>query len=185
MPIARRLTRRFRRFLREEDGLITTESIIVMPLLVWVFLALFVYWDAFRAQNTSIKASYVIADIVSRENTAINNNFITGMHQVFDYMVNTPEDTWIRVSSVQYRQWDDRYLVLWSRSTDTSRSPVQTTTTLATQRDRLPILADADTLIVVETWRRFRPAFWVGLPARTFYEFTVVRPRFLSPLPIS
>jgi Flp pilus assembly protein TadG len=174
-----------RRFGRTEDGFITIEAIIVLPLLLWVFLALFVYWDAFRAENTSVKSSYVIADMISREPAAVNTAYINGMHQVFRYMNRTTEDTWIRVSSVQYRQSDNSYRVLWSRTTNATRAPVHTTATMAAHRNRLPILVDQDAVIVVETWRRFTPAFRVGLDRRTFDEFTVIRPRLLIPLPIS
>lgn len=185
MVMQRHLNDRLRRFRQDEAGFISVEAIIVMPLLLWVFLALFVYWDAFRAENTSIKSTYVIADMISRENFPVNTAYINGMHQVFRYMNDTDEDTWIRVTSVQFRQSDNTYRVIWSRSTNTTRAPVHTQATLATQRHRLPVLADQDAVIVVESWRRFTPAFGVGLSRRTFDEFTVVRPRLLLPLPIS
>ena len=183
--LRRALRARLHRFRQDESGFISIEAIIVMPLLLWVFLALFVYWDAFRTENTSIKSTYVIADMISRESMPVNNAYINGMHQVFRYMNDTDEDTWIRVSSVQFRQSDNTYRVVGSRTTNASRAPLHTTATMATQRHRLPILADQDAVIVVETWRRFTPAFKVGLGRRTFYEFTVVRPRLLIPLPIS
>ena len=176
---------RIRHFARDESAFISIEAIIVMPLLIWLFMALFVYWDAFRSQNTSVKASYVMADMISRENAAVNNAYINGMHSVFRYMVNTNEQTWIRVTSVQFRQSDNSYRVLWSRTTNATRAPEHTHATMALNRDRLPLLANSDTMIVVETWRRFTPPFRVGLDQRTFNEFTVMRPRFLSPLPIS
>ena len=183
--LLRRLRQTLRRFRQDERGIVSTETILVMPLLMWVFMAMFVYWDAFRAHNTSIKASYAIADLISRENAPVNNAFIGGMHSLFRYMVATDEGTWLRVSSVQYDASQDRYNVLWSRTTNTNRSPAHTTATMVAMRPKLPVPANADTLIVVETWRQFSPAFKVGLERRTFYETSVVRPRFLSPLPIS
>ncbi len=186
MPSPCRAFRRaLTRFRQDESGVITTETLIVTPLLLWVFLAMFVYWDAFRAQNTTIKASYVVADMISRENAPINTAFITGMGRVFSYMADTDEDTWIRVSSVQFSQAQNRFNVLWSRSTNLTRSPIHTTTTMALLRDKLPIISDSDTLLVIETWRQFSPAFGVGLKRRTFHEISVVRPRFLSPLTMS
>lgn len=176
---------RLRQFRDDEGAFISVETILIMPLLMWVFMALFVYWDAFRAENTSVKASYVLADMISRENAAVNAAYVNGMHLVFRYMVDTQEDTWIRVTSVQFRQSDNSYRVLWSRTTNATRAPIHTHATMAVNRPRLPNLADTDTVIVVETWRRFTPPFMVGLDRRTFNEFTVMRPRFLSPLPIS
>jgi Flp pilus assembly protein TadG len=183
--LQQRLSAHLRRFRQDEGGFISIEAIIVFPLLLWVFMALFVYWDAYRAENTSIKSTYVIADMISRENVPVNMAYINGMHQVFRYMNATDEDTWIRVTSVQYRQSDNTYRVIWSRSTNTTRAPVHTHATLATQRHRLPLLADQDAIIIVESWRRFTPAFQVGLDRRTFDEFTIIRPRLLFPLPIS
>ncbi len=43
--------RHLRRFRDQEDGLVMTEFLIMLPLLVWTFMALFVYWDAFRTIN--------------------------------------------------------------------------------------------------------------------------------------
>ena len=176
---------RLRQFRDDESAFISIEAILIMPLLMWVFMALFVYWDAFRAENTSVKASFVLADMISRENQAVNAAYVNGMHSVFRFMVDTQEDTWIRVTSVQFRQSDNSYQVLWSRTTNATRAPIHTTATMAVNRPRLPNLADTDTVIVVETWRRFTPPFTVGLSRRTFDEFSVMRPRFLNPLPIS
>lgn len=179
------LRRQIEQFARDERGVISAETVILTPLLVWVFLALFVYWDGFRAQTTTIKASYTIADLISRENAPINNAYIQGMHQVYRYMVATSEPTWMRVTSVRYTESNNRYTVLWSRTTNASRAPVQTTTTMNTLRHRLPVPADNDALLVVETWRNFTPAFQVGLSEGIFYELVTIRSRFLSPLPIS
>lgn len=181
----RYLSRPVARFIRDERGVITAETVILTPVLVWVFLALFVYWDGFRAQTTTIKASYTVADLISRESAAINNAYINGMHQVYRYMVATNEPTWMRVTSIRYSTTTDRYTVLWSRSTSSSQSPVHTNTTINELRARLPLPAHNDALLVVETWRRFTPAFQVGLSEGTFYELVTIRPRFLSPLPIS
>ena len=35
-----------RDFGRDEKGTIMAETVIVLPLLLWAYLALFVYWDA-------------------------------------------------------------------------------------------------------------------------------------------
>lgn len=177
--------RALRRFGRDGAGAISTEAVLVMPVLLWVFMAMFVYWDAYRVQNGHIKASYTVSDMISRENTAINTAYIFGMHEIYRYLSMTDEATLMRVSSVQYRISDNSYRVLWSRTTSSGRAPAHTTATMAAQRDRLPKMADSHTTLVVETWRDFTPVLSVGLPQRTFYQFTAVRPRFLSPLPIS
>jgi len=185
MMSLRRAKCRIRRFRDDDAAIISAETVIVTPLLIWVFLAMFVYWDAFRAQNTAIKGSYAIADMISRESAPINNAYITGMHNVFRYVNNTSEDTWVRVTSIRYVQSNDTFQVLWSRTSNAGRAPQHTAGTLNALRPRLPRPANTRTLIVVETWRRFTPAFQVGLDRRTFYNLEVTWPRFLEPLPIS
>ncbi|MFZ1482823.1 MAG: pilus assembly protein, partial [Paracoccaceae bacterium] len=61
------LTRQIRRFRDQEDGLVMTEFLIMLPLLVWTFMALFIYWDAFRTINQAQKAAYSVSDVISRQ----------------------------------------------------------------------------------------------------------------------
>lgn len=183
--IRRSLQARIVGFARDERGVISTEAVIITPLLLWVFFALFVYWDAFRAETATVRATYTVADMISRENAPINNAFITGMHRVYRYMVATPEATWMRVTSVRYNQNNDSFTVLWSRTTRAGAAPQHSFTTINQIKGRIPRPAHDDTLIVVESWRDYTPALKVGVSAGTFYEINVTRPRFLSPLPIS
>ncbi len=174
-----------RRFAADTRGSISMETVIVMPVLIWALMASFVYWDTFRSKNAQMKATFAVADTLSREMTGINTAYITGMHAVFRYMMQTSEPTWMRVTNVQYRASDDSYRVLWSRSTNTTRAPQLTHATLAQMRARLPLMANDDTILVIETWREYEPVFNVGLGRRIFGEFTVTRPRWLSPIPLT
>lgn len=174
-----------RRFAADTRGSISMETVIVMPVLIWALMASFVYWDTFRNQNAHMKATFAVADMLSREMTSINTAYIIGMHTVYRYMMQTTEPTWMRVTSVQYRASDDSYRVLWSRSTNNSRAPQLTHATLAAMRSRLPLMASDDTVVVVETWREYEPVFNIGLGRRIFEQFTVTRPRWLSPIPLT
>lgn len=185
MSILRLISARLRRFTKAEDGVITTEVIIILPVLIWTFLALFVFWDAFRVKNNTIKASYTLSDMISRETKPVTQTYLNGMHKVFQYMVDAGTGTNVRVTSIRYTLSNDSFTVLGGLTTDSRNLPKLNNTTLAAVKSRLPRPADSDTLLIVETWRDYRPAFWVGLNERTFYEFVVVRPRFISPLPIS
>ncbi len=47
------LDARLRRFLRQdESGALMAEAVLVLPFMLWSYLALFVYWDSYRAVNT-------------------------------------------------------------------------------------------------------------------------------------
>ncbi|MDO9526285.1 MAG: hypothetical protein Q7J57_12260 [Gemmobacter sp.] len=174
-----------RRFRDDDRGFLSVEAVFVLPLLIWVFLAMFVYWDAFRSQNTHIKASYTISDMLSREQTAVTPTMINGLHGIFRFVSNTNENTWIRITHIQYVEGTDRHNVVWRYTTRSSSAPNLSNATIGEMRPQIPIMYDGDTALIVETWRNFRPAFQVGLSDRTFYQLTVVRPRFLSPMPFT
>ena len=90
----------------------------------------------------------------------------------------------MRVSSVTWSQARNRYEIKWSRSPGNAM-PRLTTATLQTLSQHIPILADGDTVIVVETNTQFRPAFARlniaenFLEAQDFSQFVVTRPRFV------
>ncbi|MFA5538090.1 MAG: TadE/TadG family type IV pilus assembly protein [Gemmobacter sp.] len=163
-------------FLRDGRGVVSTETILVLPILIWAYLAMFVFWEAFRAVNTNAKASHTIADMISRESTVTVAD-ITGMGMIHRYLSNTPEDTSIRVTSVQYRAQGNSYRVLWSRHSNKYGEPL-TNAKLKDIEDRLPVMSDGDSVVILESWRDYRPAFAMGLEPMTISHFVLTRPRF-------
>lgn len=185
MAILSVLRRLGARFARDERGVISTELIIVTPLLVWLFLALFVYWDGYRAKNTAVKATVAVADMISRESAPINAAYINGMHKVYRYATAARRPSWMRITLIQYSEASAGFRVIWSRSTNSSRAAVHTNTSIAAMRRNLPNITDADTLMVVETWQEWTPAFWVGLSEQVFYEMSTEKMRAQALLPIT
>ena len=112
LPVPRVL----RRFVRDESGMILAEAMFVLPLLVLMYLGMFVFWEVHRAHNTNIKAAYTVADMVSRETATLNTAYINGLGSIHRYISNTGEATSIRVTHILYRASDDSYRVLWSRN---------------------------------------------------------------------
>lgn len=181
----RRAVLRLCRFRRDDRGAISTEAILILPMLLWAYMAMFVYWDAFRAVNTHTKATYTVADMLSREINPVSAAYIDGLASIHRFITQVPAgESYIRVTHFQYDESNDSYVVLWSHSTAGAPAALNASG-LAGNRDRIPVMADADTAILVEAWRVFRPRLDVGVGDREFNEFTVVRPRFLSPLPFS
>jgi len=90
-----------RRFARDEKGSLVVDAIIVMPMFVWGYAGLFVYWDAYRAVNTVQKASYTISDLISRsqETNGIDDAYISGMRTTFNTMLDSGDAGQIRVTS--------------------------------------------------------------------------------------
>jgi hypothetical protein len=99
------LLRPFRRFLREERGAILAETVIVLPVLFWAYLGSYVYFDAFSTKNTAMRATYTIADLISRQTNTLTPSDIEGMNKVFDFITAAPRrgfTTHIRVTDVSY-----------------------------------------------------------------------------------
>ncbi|MCL4189037.1 MAG: hypothetical protein KJZ85_15660 [Rhodobacteraceae bacterium] len=185
MSRALRRILRIRRFRRDERGAMSVEALLILPMLLWAYMAMFIYWDAFRAINTHTKATYTVADMLSREMNPVSSAYIDGLASIHRFITQVPSgDSYIRVTHFQYDEENDAFVVLWSRST-AGAPPGLNAAGLGGMRDRVPVMADADTAVLVEAWRVFRPRLDVGIGDRVFNEFTVVRPRFLSPIPFT
>lgn len=170
------LARKVRRFRSDEDGLVMTEFLIMLPLLVWTFMALFVYWDAFRTINQGQKAAYSVADVISRQRE-MNMTFVNGMQTVAEYLTQEAPNVRLRITAVVYDEDDDRHLVIFSRSPG-GRMPQHTNATIANVKDRIPLMADMDSVVIVETEIEYDPGFDVGIPNHSFDNFIVTRPRY-------
>lgn len=166
--------KRLRKFGDQEDGLVMTEFLILLPLLVWTFMALFIYWDAFRTINQSQKASYAVSDLMSRQSD-INVSFIGGMKTVMQYLTGET-DVKLRITSIQWLQPENEYYVLFSRSPG-NQLPALSKGDVWNMRDRIPVMTDRDSVVIVEAVVAYRPAFNVGIPQHTFDNFVVTRPR--------
>jgi len=167
---------RLRRFMRDDGGSITAETVIIFPALIWAYLALFVFWDAYRIENIAVKASYTIADQITREIRDIAPAYITGLHTTFRYLVDADADSTIVVSSVRWVEADGRYDVLYSEARGPGAVPLSDAM-LQTHLGQMPRMSDGDTVIVVQTTTRYVPLYAVGVPTFTYGQFIVTRPR--------
>ena len=172
-----------RRFGRDESGTVVAEAVIVLPLFLWAYIALFVYWDAFRSMNTVQKAAFTISDMISREQTGITSAYVDGVSDVMEYLIDENQDASLRISSVTWNETDNRFEVHWSVSPGGEMTPL----THATVQDlayEIPTMAAGDYVIIVEVQVDYAPSFDVGMPDQTFTQFIVTRPRFLPCLPL-
>ncbi|WP_022705329.1 TadE/TadG family type IV pilus assembly protein [Pseudorhodobacter ferrugineus] len=172
-----------RRFTRDEKGSLVFDAVIVMPMLAWGYMGMFVYWDAYRATNAVQKASYTIADLISRsqDGDGINDAYIAGMRTTFNRMLNARNPGNIRLTSYTWSGVRDRYEVIFSRSPGRGM-PVLTNADLASLTDQLPIMADGDSAILLETEFFYVPPVNYGLDHNLMEQFIVTRPRFLPKL---
>lgn len=176
--------RRVKDFVCGTEGTVTIESLFALPLLVLWYVASLVFFDGFHFLNIQEKAAYTISDLISREQETaeIDQAYIDGMNDVFDYLVNYEGNTWIRVTSVTYdsTQTTNKYRLEWSGATNGQTAYVThaelNTTVMQT---RLPTTIGADeSVILVETSMVYNPPFNVGLAQQTFGSFIFTPPRF-------
>jgi Flp pilus assembly protein TadG len=173
-----------RRFLRDEEAAIIAETVIILPLLLWAYIGLFVYWDCFRSLNTVQKATYTVSDMLSRAQNGITTGYVTGLEKVVEYLIDPDQNAMMRVTSITWSAANNRNEVHWSRSTNGTTMPALTTTTLQDFSAQIPTMSAGDYVVIVEVRVPYQPVFNVGLTARTFSEFIVTRPRFLPCIPI-
>ncbi|NEY91594.1 TadE/TadG family type IV pilus assembly protein [Tabrizicola oligotrophica] len=172
------LRRTLTRFVTQETGTLMAEAVLVLPFMLWSYLALFVYWDSFRAVNTVQKAAYTVSDMISREMVSVTDGYIDGMDAMMEYLIDPDQDATIRVSSITWSALNNRYEVEWSRAPGNGMAQL-TTSSLVDLAPALPTLADGDFLVLVEAAVNYEPSFDVGMNDQTLREFIVTRPRFM------
>jgi hypothetical protein len=167
-----------KRFTASETGSIPIEGVLASTFLIWWYIASFQFFDAFRQKNVNQKGAYTIADLVSRETDAIDEDYVEGMNKLFDYITFSRRPTTIRVSSVFWDDDEARNKIAWSYGT--GKTGGMTTDELQDRANRIPTMATGDYVIVVETFMAYEPIFSVGLNAQWFQQFITTRPRFTT-----
>ncbi|MEM8802879.1 MAG: hypothetical protein AAFY06_09955 [Pseudomonadota bacterium] len=165
-------------FTRSERGGLSIEAVFALPMLVWAITATFVFWDAFKTLNISQKATYTVADMLSRldDTESVDSDYMTSIHEIFDFLAGGSGDNALRVTVVKLENdpvsGAEQMCLVWSDAVN-----VPEYTDLTVIEDRLPTLALGEELIVVETEQEWAPAFAVGLASYRFREVALARPR--------
>ncbi len=196
-----------RKFISETRGSIAVEAVLILPVMATMFIFFTVYWDAYRSKNLAQKATYTIADIISRERAQIVPNYAKSFVRVFNYAAEVPgtlnvtnyetSAAIIRVTSVTFTEGEDeddegQVNMVWSISSDPRRMPEWTNDTIDDIADQIPAMLDGDNIIVVESRMRWQPKFTAAMAgnllgesstgwftARDIDTFATVRPRFV------
>lgn len=179
---------RLARFTHNESGYISTEAIIVLPVMLWLFGAGWVYFDAFRQQSVNWKANYVIGDMISRETDGVTGEYISSAYKLLTTLTKSNENlTDMRLAVIQYDADRDDWSVVWSRQRGSTMSGAKnrlTNADLEGYRDRLPPAMDNEQLVIVETWEDWEPAFDVGIGAFEIRTYSFTSPRYAPQIPL-
>ena len=185
----------FSRFRKDEHGTITMEFAIVAPLLIATIFIGFELFDAFKSNSRAAKATYTIADILSRQ-VEIDDTYASELHLVLDALLPwLNEGKTLRITSIVFEEndpnddQDDEYVVSWSKHSDENNAMninFELTGSMLTQQeyvDILPTIADGDSIILVETTVPHRSLVsLLGLGDLVWRNQVVIRPRFVGEL---
>lgn len=173
-------------FRDDERGSMAIELLLVVPILLWVFLSTFVYFDVFRVETNSVRATITLAEMFSREDS-VNNTFINSALSVLQTLTFEENDPDFRVTVYTYNQADDEFRVVWSRRRGAGITQNLTNADLADLRaeGRLPPMDNFDQNIFIETRTEYDAPFNIGLGPftvtnledLTFTSDMIIRPR--------
>ena len=166
---------------RSELGSFSIEGVLMFPLLLWAYMGMYVFFEGLRENNINLKAAYTVGDLLSRETDLVDMTYLNGMNNVFAWLTRSSNPVAIRVTVVRFDEATDSHLLVWSRGIAGKPNLDQNDVDLYVSPD-IPIMADADTVIVVETWATFVPVMEIGLTTTDIYNLVVTAPRFTEQL---
>ncbi|WP_299923793.1 hypothetical protein [uncultured Pelagimonas sp.] len=167
-----------RSFTRDQNGHVTVEILIIMPIMLWLFGVGWVYFDAMRQQDVNQKANYAIGDTISRETNPIDAAYLQNSHNLLQLLTqSTGTETDLRVSVVKYKEQQSKWVLVWSAVVGNQQK--LTNGDMSDYVARLPsAAAGGQQLILVETWDDHKPIFNVGLDPFEIRTYSFNRPRY-------
>lgn len=184
-----RVKRRWLRFQLEETGTAIVEMVLMTPILVWAFVITLQFFDAYRADLVSTKASLTVADLFSRETGEIDDDYLNGTQDLLKFLNLAKTQPDFRITVFSWNQNDKVYNVNWSRKRGSR--PEMTKGALNALASKLPILSPGENAILVETWTKYQPKYGdgIGIMEGTglqgdmeFSTFMPINPRFAPTL---
>ncbi len=175
--LSNRTPRPLRGFVENTKGSVSMEFAIYAPLLMFMFAAIYTFFDAFRQENVNLKAAYTVSDLISRETNYVNETYIDSMHALATELVRSDTSLSTRITVVRWDEGDQSYYVDWSKVRGSTFTEWDDGS-IAEAEDKLPAMYDQERVIVVETWNEVTPAFNIGLPLLDVQNFVFTRPRF-------
>lgn len=172
--------RHIKRFLGDQHATLSVEAVMIFPLLLWAYFGMFIMFDGYRTLATNSRATYTIADILSRETDFVTPTYLAGLNDMQDILTQSAKRTVLRVSVIRYDDDTDSYELEWSHST--AGVAAIEDATLGELMPHVPIMANPGVAIVVETYLAFEPFMDISLKSFYFESIVVTRPRFANQL---
>lgn len=180
LQLRQTVLRALRGFKNSEQGLITIETLIVLPVVIWALLASVTFTDAFRHKTTLQKSVFTAGDLISRANgRAITPDYIDGVYKFVQRMNDGPHQIRIRITLIGWDEPEQQLRVVWSNGAHAGAfGPLDDVILNLDYAPFIPTITQGETLLLAEGWLDYTPPFEVGLSARTLGEMALLRPRF-------
>ena len=175
-----------RRLAQDTRGSAVVETMLMLPVMLGIWLVGVAAYDSYRVDSEAVRASYAIADAMSREKEAVNQTYLDNMHELYETMLGTggaqEYGSSIRVTIACFSERRDMYRVAWSKVIGGSDYDwnAHSHRTLDELSDRLPIMPYGDQVIVLETAHFYLPLGGIVGGDRFVRNFVVTRPRFTN-----
>lgn len=169
------MTKLWKNFWSDKSAAVAFEMVIIFPILLWAWIGTFAFFDAYRVYNTSIKATYTVADLLSRQLCVVYDSDLDGMAAMLEAMIRDTDGVEMRATEIIANN-DGTYRVMWSYGTGSLAD--YATPNLSPLEDQLPNMAEHERVVLVESFVDYDPAFDVGLNDLVFENFTLTRPRY-------
>lgn len=150
------------RFRDDTRGTIMVETVMTLPLLILGMALTWEFFEIHRYKSAREKATYTVADMISRENDVITETYMDNTKTLFDEIAFDGGTNQIRVSIIRYLADDDEYEVSWSEVRGSGQLNALIDSDVATAHNDLPIMNDGEELILVESVSNYQPVFTVG-----------------------
>ena len=96
-----------RRYRRDIRGTMSVELVLVLPILFWGYVAMMVFYDAYRARMEAQSAALHVADLMSRQSNMVTTSYLEGLNDVYDFLTSRNRATRLRISSLMWVEDSD------------------------------------------------------------------------------
>lgn len=185
------LRKKLATFRKDTTGTVAVETAIIFPTLLFSLFVMMNIFDAYRAKSTTEKAAFAVSDMLSRETMAVNADYLNGVHAVLEEMSTVRSGHSLTVSHVFWSPVSNDYVLAWSHSNGGGSGI--SGAEFEAMKNKLPVLVDGESLIIVETSADYTPPILAGWNGERPYgeasalnmdidTFVFTRPRFAPQL---
>ena len=179
MTDALTLVRRALQLLRRDErgAAVTLEYILFLPVLLFTLTGGYFLFDAYRERMLAQKAAFTLSDLVSRETMEVTNEYLDSMYTLMDYITRTARPEGMRMDVVQWDAETSSFSLTCTVTRGSGLDPL-TNADVEDYDERLPALADAESLVIINTRFRYTLYDYLLNQELVLKDFVFVRPRF-------